>query len=176
MMIRKASVKDSNEIQRIYLSSFPEEERDIVANLATELLSEAASPEILSYLAEQDGNAAGHVAFSPVSVASNKNWQGYILAPLAVRPEFQGRKVGSQLVRHGIEELSRKGVNALFVYGDPEYYSRFGFDAEIAQNYIVPYELQYPLGWQAVILNEYDVGPETVEISCVSALSRPDLW
>ena len=45
------------------------------------------------------------------------------------------------------------GVNVVFVYGDPKYYGKFGFSAEVASAYSPPYELQYPFGWQAVALN-----------------------
>ena len=95
---------------------FPEEENQLVARLAVNLLNEETSPETLSLVAEIDGEVAGHIAFSPVTADSNKYWLGYILAPLGVKPGLQKNGIGSKLVASGITRLSSNGVNAVFVY------------------------------------------------------------
>jgi putative acetyltransferase len=68
------------------------------------------------------------------------------------------------------------GVDLLFVYGDPKYYGRFGFNADTARNYTAPYNLQYPFGWQAIALNEFDLARAAVTISCIASLCDPKLW
>ncbi len=176
MKTRTALEQDSEDIRNIYLSAFPESEREIVAKLAVNLLSEETGSPIISLLAEYDKKIVGHIAFSPVTINTDKDWKGYILAPLAVKPEYQNQRVGSELINHGIKELSEKGVNTLFVYGDPEYYSRFGFDTETATPYLAPYDLQYPSGWQALVLNEFNIETEPMKISCVDSLCKPDMW
>lgn len=176
MLIRIASKQDSEDIREVYLTAFIESERELIAELAVNLLYNETSPPTISLLAENNGDVLGHVAFSPVTANSDSYWRGYILAPLAVKPEYQNRHIGSQLVIHGIQQLSKNGVNILFVYGDPEYYGRFGFSADTATQYIAPYELQQPFGWQAIVLNEFNLGKASVEIACVSALCNPELW
>ncbi len=94
----------------------------MVATLAIDLLSEATSPETISLLAETDGQVIGHIAFSPVTADNHGEWVGYILAPLGVMPGHQKRRIGSQLIESGIEWLTEKSVDVLFVYGDPKYY------------------------------------------------------
>ncbi len=42
----------------------------------------------------------------------------------------------------------------LFVYGNPDYYGKFGFSVDTAQCYIPPYWLEYSFGWQAIALSE----------------------
>lgn len=49
------------------------------------------------------------------------------LAPMAAIPDRQRRGIGSALVRAGLEECRRRGVEAVFVIGHPDYYPRFGF-------------------------------------------------
>jgi putative acetyltransferase len=46
---------------------------------------------------------------------------------MAVAPDRQRAGIGSALIRAGIEECQRQGIDAVFVVGHPEYYPRFGF-------------------------------------------------
>ncbi len=50
------------------------------------------------------------------------------LAPLAVRPDFQGQGVGSKLVREFLARANAAGWPMVLLLGNPAYYSRFGFD------------------------------------------------
>lgn len=174
--IREAKNHDRENIREVNLCAFPEGENKIVSTLAVSLLSEETIPETISLVAEIDAAVVGHIAFSPVSVESNEKWKGYILAPLGVKPEYQKRQVGSKLIESGIERITKKGVNALFVYGDPKYYGKFGFNADAAIRYMPPYELQYPFGWQAIALNEVGSTESILRISCVASLCDSELW
>ncbi len=84
--------------------------------------------------------------------------------------------MGTILIESGMDRLSRMGVNVLFVYGDPKYYGKFEFNADLASGYSPPYELQYPFGWQAIILSEGVFTESTVRISCVDPLKNAELW
>ena len=53
----------------------------------------------------------------------------YGLGPLAVRPERQGKGIGSQLVRDALAALDQQGASGCVVLGEPDYYGRFGFKA-----------------------------------------------
>ncbi len=176
MHIRPASLQDSRSIRSLYLAAFPEEERDRVATLAVDLLEEQTLPETFALVATDDGLTVGHIAFSPVVFANADKNQGYLLAPLAVQPEFQKRRVGANLIEAGIEHLARLKADIVFVYGDPKYYGRFGFDAGIAAEYLPPYPLQFPFGWQAKLLTDSNTFPPSTELTCVPALTDPQLW
>ncbi len=116
-----------------------------------------------------------HTAFSPVFLDSTNEHFGYILAPLAVLPTHQKNRVGFTIVRHGLDTISSLGAFIVFVYGDPQYYSRFGFTTDQAQNFTPPYTLQYPEGLQAMTLNS-SVFPEGGKFKCVNSLNEPKLW
>jgi putative acetyltransferase len=118
----------------------------------------------------------GHIAFSPVTVDKNETWTGYILAPLGIKPAYQKRQIGSKLVESGMARLTKKGVNAVFVYGDPGYYGKFGFNADAASRYLPPYVLQYPSGWQAIVLKQAGSAALTFKLSCAASLCDPQLW
>lgn len=110
----------------------------------------------MSLVAESDGAIVGHIAFSPVTVDTLKECKGYILAPLGVKPEYQRQRIGAALIENGIRQISATGSHILFVYGDPKYYSKFGFTVDAASRYAPLYKLQYPFGWQAIVLKEID--------------------
>ena len=176
MHIRVATSLDRDDIHRVHWSAFAEGEREIVSRLAVNLLSEKSTPQTISLVAESEGIIVGHVAFSPVSIDGNQNFQGYILAPLGVKPDYQKRRFGSKLIEIGMQQLSKNGADVLFVYGDPKYYSKFGFSADAAERYIPPYKLQYPFGWQGITLKNCSIGKLPIQIACVTSLCDPALW
>jgi len=176
MRIRMATSLDRDAIHGVHWSAFAEGERESVSRLAVDLLSEATTPQTISLVAETEGTVVGHVAFSPVSTDSIEHFQGYILAPLGVRPDCQRRHIGSLLVESGTRQLSSMDVDVLLVYGDPEYYGRFGFSVDVAERYVPPYELQYPLGWQGLALSGRSIRESSVKIACVTSLRDPALW
>ncbi len=61
-----------------------------------------------------------------------------MLSPLAVDPEWQRQGTGAALIRHGVRRLDERGVPAVFVEGDPGYYSRAGFTAGDALGFRKP--------------------------------------
>lgn len=176
MHIRAATIADRDDILRIHLRAFDEGEREIVAKLATDLLSEDTTPRTISLVAETDGATVGHIAFSPAAINGNKEFHGSILAPLGVLPDHQKRRTGSRLVERGLRLLSAQGVHVVFVYGDPAYYARFGFSAGAALPYAAPYKLEHPFGWQAIALNKYALKKTPAAITCVTSLRNPNLW
>jgi len=176
LRIRLASDADRDGIRAVHLRAFPEGEGGLVASLAVELLGEASIPETMGVVAEAGGELVGHVAFSPISAEGDRNWLGYVLAPLGVIPARQRCGIGSKLVRSGIERLKAAGVDVLFVYGDPKYYQRFGFSVDAAAGFSPPFELTYPFGWQAVVLGCGSVRDRVGPLSFAAPLSNPALW
>ncbi len=174
--IRLATNLDREDIRGVYLRAFPEGENQLVATLAANLLSEETDPETIALVAEISGDVVGHIAFSPVMADTNNNWLGYILAPLCVIPEHHKVGIGSELVESGIELISKKMADVVFVYGDPKYYGKFGFSAEAATQFMPPYELKYPFGWQARVLHEGGSDDQARKLSCVLSLRDPALW
>mgnify|MGYP000280086503 CR=1 FL=1 len=177
MTIRVATVADQAAICRIHLQAFEADERDQVASLAMRLLTRESQPRTLNLVADSAGELWGHVAFSPVwSTAVDQMVLGYILAPLAVSPAGQGKGLGSQLVRAGLQQLTVQAIPSVLVYGDPRYYGRFGFAAQSAESFPPPFPLKFPEGWQALHLCPDSVDHSAQPFSCVDALNRPELW
>ena len=175
MKIREATADDAERISEVHLEAFGQPEGRMVADCAVSLLNEQHPVKVLSLVAIEDNALVGHAAFSPVFHAGTCEHFGYILAPLAVSPEFQKHKIGSSLVRHGLDTIASMGSFVVFVYGDPQYYSRFGFETGLAGKFIPPYTLQYPEGWHALNQNAAAIS-EGGPIGCVDSLNDPELW
>jgi len=126
--IREETPADLRRIEAVTVSAFlnaphtSHAEQHIV-----NALREAGKLEV-SLVAEVDGTVIGHVAISPVVISGGASgWFG--LGPISVIPECQRRGVGSQLTREALRVLQDNGASGCVVLGEPEYYSRFGFQA-----------------------------------------------
>src|SRR6056300_348074 len=170
MDIRLAQETDLDSILQVIETAFSNEENKVIINLVQELNQETTSPLIKSLVAEVDNQVIGYVSYSPIFLKSDSSIVGYILAPLAVSPEHQKQGVGSNLIKSGIDMLTKDGADVLLVYGDPAYYGRFGFKEEIGHSFVPPYKLQYPFGWTGMMLNNTPVPEQPIQFECVSAL------
>ena len=181
--LRKANQDDTPAIKEIYTSAFPENESDSVTNVAISLLEdcnncdENPSKVCHSLVALRKDTVVGHISFSPVADAHDKDFRGYILAPLAIHLDYQKQGIGSELIKCGLQQLRDVGVHLVFVYGDPNYYGRFGFREDVAKHSHVGYDLTYPSGWQGVVMNEYNSDVSTTrKLVFHSALCDKSLW
>lgn len=94
----------------------------------------------LSLVAELDGQVVGHILFSDLSILTDGGTVPALsLAPMAVRPEFQQRGIGSRLVREGLEACRGAGHRIIVVLGHTHFYPRFGFSAKLAEPLLSPF-------------------------------------
>ena len=176
MRIRFAQATDLNSIQKVIETAFSDEENTVIMNLAAELSSENTRPPIKSLIAEVDNQVMGYVSYSPIFLSSYTSISGYMLAPLAIPPNHQKQGVGSNLIKSGIEILTKESIDVLLVYGDPNYYGRFGFKENTARSFVPPYPLGYPCGWLGMMLSDIDIPKTPIEFECVASFNKPDLW
>ena len=123
-MIRDEAAGDAPAVRAVLEEAFAGPvEAGIVDALRT------ACPDRLSLVADRDGGIVGHILYTPVEIdAAGGVLRGYGLAPLAVRPTWQRRGIGSALIAEGTRRLRDAGVPYVIVLGHPEYYPRFGFE------------------------------------------------
>ena len=140
MLIREEHPGDCAAIREVNRVAF---EGDAEAQLVDALRKSGV--ELISLVAEEQGEIVGHILFSPVGLDGHPELTLFGLAPMAVLPVWQNRGVGSALVREGLERCRAQGVEAVVVLGHPAYYPRFGFKSSseyaIASEYDVPPEV-----------------------------------
>ena len=98
-----------------------------------------AVPPSLGLVAVDWDDVVGHViaAVGLLRGPRDKTAVSLGIAPLSVRPDHQGRAVGTMLMEEVLDLARAKGWPHAFLLGDPEYYARFGF--EPASRYDISY-------------------------------------
>jgi putative acetyltransferase len=136
MLTRKEEPMDVPKIHAINRAAFDAAtEADIVDVLRSD------AEHVLSLVAEEDGEIVGHIMFSTVQLIGAADVRAMALAPMAVPPERQRAGIGSALVRAGVEQCQRLGIDAVFVVGHPTYYPRFGFKPASSLGFVCEFEV-----------------------------------
>lgn len=118
----------------------------------------AAGPARLSLVAEDEhGAIVGQTMLSRGWIdAPTQLAEVLILSPLSVDPPVQGRGIGGELVRAALAGAEELGAPALFLEGDPRYYSRFGFVAGSTRGFAPPSVRIPDAGFQVVVLPAWE--------------------
>ena len=68
-------------------------------------------------------------ATSVIRADDGKEYEVLGMGPIAVLPEYQRRGIGRRMIGYTRNRAREMGFRAIFLYGDPDYYSRHGFVA-----------------------------------------------
>ena len=85
----------------------------------------------LDLVAAEGGRVIGNILFTRSRVAGsmNENFETVTFGPVSVLPECQKRGVGRALIERGLTLAREAGHSAAIIYGDPDYYGKYGFRA-----------------------------------------------
>jgi len=90
--------------------------------------AEAFIPE-LDFVAVYCGRIVGNIMYAESFVEGDDGVIHPVVTfgPVSVAPWIQGQSVGSTLIRNSLERAHKLGYGAVLIYGDPDYYRKFGF-------------------------------------------------
>jgi putative acetyltransferase len=128
--IRDARAADDAEISALISTSFGGQDE---ARLFLAL--RADGHDAFSLVATSDEVIVGHVLLSPMRAP----FRALGLAPLSVAMPFRRIGIGAALIREAIRRAEASGWRSIFVLGDPAYYGRFGFSADVASHFTSRY-------------------------------------
>ncbi|GAA5317542.1 MAG: N-acetyltransferase [Candidatus Pelagadaptatus aseana] len=158
----------------VFAASEGETEGKVIGELVANLITTTSVDDLLGFVARVDDRIAGCIFFSRFTVPDGS--LAFLLSPVAVATQLQGTGIGQRLIRYGLNQLKIAGAELVFTYGDPNYYSRVGFQ-QIDESCIrPPYPLSQPIGWMAQLLEGGDVPSMSGQTQCVSAFSDPAYW
>lgn len=109
----------------------------------------------LDFVAEKEGQIVGQIAYSRGIIEGRRGEANEVITfgPVSVLPALQKRGIGGTLIVHTIGLARDMGYPAICIYGDPRYYSRFGF--RCAEKYeIRTAEGKYAVSLQALELRQ----------------------
>lgn len=178
MGFRAITPGDAPAVRELFVSVFSQAEGEgegaLVGRLAGDLMAHTDHRDLYGFVAVDADRIDGAIFFSRLTFEHGIDV--FILAPVAVRTEHQGRGIGQALIRHGLEELRRSGVRVAVTYGDPAYYARVGFEP-LSQDVIrPPLALSRPEGWLGRSLTGEGIEPIPGPCSCVAPLDDPAYW
>lgn len=83
----------------------------------------------LDFVACDGERIIGNLVCSKAKVINDDKQEFEVLSmgPLSVLPEYQGKGIGGLLIRTVIGKARELGYKGIVIYGNPDYYHRFGF-------------------------------------------------
>lgn len=85
--------------------------------------------EGLDFLTIYNEEIVGHIISTLAQVVGNNGEEHVVLCvgPVSVLPSFQNKGIGSGLINYSISEAREMGFKGMILFGNPDYYQRFGF-------------------------------------------------
>ena len=82
----------------------------------------------LDFVALNNNKIVGNIMYAESTIKNNDlEYTVLTFGPVSVLPEYQNKGIGGKLINHTIKLSKEMGYKAIIIYGDPEYYKRFGF-------------------------------------------------
>jgi predicted N-acetyltransferase YhbS len=166
------------EVTRLFKSVFTdsegEKEGQLIGNLVSELSSNIDNQEIICFGTFEDGSIIGSIFCTRLRF--KEDIRVYMLAPVAVSTSHQGKGVGQELIKFGLNDLKSRSVAIVTTYGDPSYYSRVGFRPLSESVIQAPLKLSMPEGWLGLSLTEEPIRVINDRPTCVKEFNNPVYW
>jgi len=134
MFIRPATQRDYPRIPALVEAAFGQHDEALIV----EGLRRADEIE-MEFVATDRDELIGHLVLSRLVEP-----EGCLaLAPVSVHPFRQKQGIGSALIEKALLRAEEEEWTAVFVYGNPRYYGRFGFDVQEANDFETVYPSEF---------------------------------
>ena len=166
------------EIAKLFTSVFTSsegiKEGKLIGNLASELSSNIDNENIICLGTYDKKSLIGCIFFTLLHF--NNDILVYMLAPVAVSTKHQRKGVGQALINYGLNMLKERSVDIAITYGDPNFYSKVGFEP-LSENIIqAPLKLSIPEGWLGQSFTDTPIPLIKEHPTCVSEFNNPIYW
>ena len=175
-----SAYKSSNieEIKQLFTKVFSDSEGQaegiLIGNLTYDLMTGTGAQDLYGFIATDNELIIGSIFFSRLTFQNEVNV--FLLSPVAVHTDYQGKGVGQKLINFSINHLKENGVKIVITYGDPNFYSKVGFNLITEEIAKAPFKLSQPEGWLGQSLISNDIEPIAGDSYCVEAFNNPEYW
>lgn len=90
----------------------------------------------LAYVIEKGGEIIGHINYSKgqIDCGDTKSKEAVVLGPISIDKRYQNQGYGTKLIDYTLKLVKDLNIPYVFVIGDENYYSRFGFESASKYN------------------------------------------
>jgi len=178
MLYRNHRASDRPAIVRLFSQVFSDSEGEAegvsIGKLAVNLFETSNDRDLYNFVADDGGQLVGSIFLTRLILEGGD--EAFMLAPVAVHSEFQGRGIGQALIGFGLSEIKNFGVQFVLTYGDPAFYSKVGFRHISDEAVRPPFQLSQPEGWLGLSLTGFSIEEFSGSCACVSAFRDPAYW
>lgn len=168
----------AREIEQLFIKTFSDSEGQsegaVIGRLVKDIMDHTEANDLYCFIATENEQIIGSIFFTRMIFESDIH--AFILSPVAVHTDHQGRGTGQKLIRFGLAALKENGVELAITYGDPKFYSKVGFGVITEKIIPAPLKLTYPEGWLAQSLVGDKIEPIAGKSYCVKELNKPEIW
>ena len=166
------------EIKQLFTKVFSDTEGQsegaLIGSLTYDVMTGTDAQDLYGFVAIENKQIIGSILFTRLTFQNSVN--AFLLSPVAIHTSYQGKGIGQKLISFGIDHLKKNKVSVVFTYGDPNFYSKVGFNQITEKTAKAPFELSQPEGWLAQSLVSDKVKPITGNSYCVEAFNKPEIW
>ena len=154
--IRAMHDDEFDRVRRIEVEAFGGDES--IGTLLDALRASWAWEPELSIVAERNNEICAHVSFTRAILDAPANLVDVlVLSPVGVRPDLQNQGIGTAMITQALALIrSNRSEPAVFLEGNPKYYSRFGFEPACAVGFRRPSHRTPEAAFQVLRLATFD--------------------
>jgi predicted N-acetyltransferase YhbS len=144
IILRQENYADHHQVFSLIEEAFKTEPfSDYTEQFLVERLrkSNAFIPE-LSIVAEKEGEIVGHILLTKIKINTElDSFDSLALAPVTVKPDFQNKGIGGQLILIAHAKAIELGHTSVILLGHENYYPRFGYERVSKFGITLPFDV-----------------------------------
>ena len=171
---KNSQVEIASLFSSVFTSSEGEKEGKLIGDLVSKLALGIDNQDIICLGTHEDESIIGSIFFT--RLCFDDPIQAFMLAPVAVRTEHQGKGIGQSLINFGLNELKNRSAFIVITYGDPSFYSKVGFSLLSEDIIQAPLKLSMPEGWLGQSITDDPIPTIKGRPTCVEEFNDPAYW
>jgi putative acetyltransferase len=175
LAFKSTNIEETKQLfTNVFTDAEGESEGEVIGSLAFDIMTGTDAHDFYGFIVMENEKIIGSIFFTRLMFENGVN--AFLLSPVAIHKSYQGKGIGQKLINFGINHLKENGVSMVVTYGDPNFYSKVGFNLITEKIARAPFKLSQPEGWLAQSLVSDEIKPLSGNSYCVEAFNKPEIW